>query len=288
MMQPAIELIEASKHYDQFTLDRLSLTVPQGSVVGFIGENGAGKTTTIKAICGLIHLDAGQVRILGQDVAQEGERAREQLGVMLDGSFFNGRYRAKEIDEVLASIHPHWDRAGFRSLLERLHLPYNQAIKTFSRGMRVKLSLATALSHHPRILLLDEPTSGLDPIARSEVLDILYTFMQDETHSILLSSHITTDLEKIADYIVMIHRGKMCLDCSKDVLLDTHGLLQGPRHAIEAVDPAYIVAVRHGSFGSEALVNNRAAVQRQLPQGAVLERCNLEQIMEFYVEGLER
>lgn len=287
-MQPAIELIGACKRYEKFTLDHLSLTVPQGSVVGFIGENGAGKTTTIKAICRLIHLDAGQVRILGENVAEDGQKARERLGVMLDGSFFNGRYRAREIDSILSSIHPDWDHAMFDSLLESFQLPRDQAIRTYSRGMRVKLSLVTALAHHPRILLLDEPTSGLDPIARGEVLDILYTFMQEETHSILLSSHITTDLEKIADYIVMIHGGKKCLDCRKDMLLDTHGLLKGPQQAIDAIDPALIVASRYGSFGGEALVNDRAAVQRDLPHGAVLERCNLEQIMEFYVEGLER
>lgn len=283
-MQPAIELTGVCKRYEKFALDQLCLTVPQGSVVGFIGENGAGKTTTIKAICRLIHLDAGQVRILGEDVTANERRARQHLGVMLDGSFFSSRYRAREIDTILSSIHPRWDHAMFDALLESFELPRDQAIKTYSRGMSVKLALATALSHHPSILLLDEPTSGLDPIARAEVLEILYRFMQDETHSILLSSHITTDLEKIADYIVMIHKGKKCLDCPKDTLLDTHGLLQGSQQALAAVDPALIVAQRHGAFGSEALVRDRAAVRRQLPQGAALERCNLEQVMEFYVE----
>ena len=201
-MNSAIEVRGLCKHYRDFSLRDVSFTVPGGSIMGFIGENGAGKTTTIKSILGLLHTDGGSISVLGRDPVTDRRAIGQDIGVVLDGSFFYEGMRAKDISAVMSRLHSRWDKESFASYCKRFALPMEKPFKEFSKGMRAKLALTTALAHHPKLLVLDEATSGLDPVVRSEMLDLFLEFIQDEEHSILLSSHITSDLEKVADYHV--------------------------------------------------------------------------------------
>ncbi|MDE6031116.1 MAG: ABC transporter ATP-binding protein, partial [Oscillospiraceae bacterium] len=200
-MENCIEIKGVTRVYPKFTLNDINLTVPCGSVMGFIGENGAGKSTTIKAILGLLKKGEGSITVLGEDAADLSPQTKEQIGVVFDGLAFPANLNAKQLDKVMTGIYKNWDSGVFFGYLNRFELPLDKKFKTFSRGMEMRLSIAAALSHHPRLLVLDEPTSGLDPVMRSEILDIFMEFMQDESHTIFISTHITSDLEHIADYI---------------------------------------------------------------------------------------
>lgn len=283
-MNSAIEVRGLCKHYRDFSLRDVSFTVPGGSIMGFIGENGAGKTTTIKSILGLLHTDGGSISVLGRDPVTDRRAIGQDIGVVLDGSFFYEGMRAKDISAVMSRLHGRWDKESFASYCKRFALPMEKPFKEFSKGMRAKLALTTALAHHPKLLVLDEATSGLDPVVRSEMLDLFLEFIQDEEHSILLSSHITSDLEKVADYVTYLHQGRVALHGAKDELLDTYGKLVCGRSELERVDPALLVGVRSGQFGCEALVKNRRAFARFHPELAV-EPVSLEDIMVFTVKG---
>ena len=283
-MNSAIEVRGLCKHYRDFSLRDVSFTVPGGSIMGFIGENGAGKTTTIKSILGLLHTDGGSISVLGRDPVTDRRAIGQDIGVVLDGSFFYEGMRAKDISAVMSRLHGRWDKETFASYCERFALPMEKPFKEFSKGMRAKLALTTALAHHPKLLVLDEATSGLDPVVRSEMLDLFLEFIQDEEHAILLSSHITSDLEKVADYVTYLHRGRVAVSGAKDELLDTYGKLVCGRSELERVDPALLVGVRSGQFGCEALVKNRRAFARFHPELAV-EPVSLEDIMVFTVKG---
>ena len=283
-MNSAIEVRGLCKHYRDFSLRDVSFTVPGGSIMGFIGENGAGKTTTIKSILGLLHTDGGSISVLGRDPVTDRRAIGQDIGVVLDGSFFYEGMRAKDISAVMSRLHGRWDKETFASYCERFALPMEKPFKEFSKGMRAKLALTTALAHHPKLLVLDEATSGLDPVVRDEILDEFLAFIQDEEHAILLSSHITSDLEKVADYVTYLHRGRVAVSGAKDELLDTYGKLVCGRSELERVDPALLVGVRSGQFGCEALVKNRRAFARFHPELAV-EPVSLEDIMVFTVKG---
>ena len=222
-MEYAMELRDLRKEYKEFTLDNISLSLPMGCIMGFIGENGAGKSTTIKAMLGLIRPDGGSIRLLGQDPASS-RAVMEQVGVVLDAGFFPPEMNPKQLGKALGRIYKGWQPAAYDDYLRRFEIAPGKKIKAFSRGMVMKLSLAVALSHGAKLLVLDEATSGLDPIIRDDILDILYDFIQDEEHSVFLSSHITGDLEKIADYLAFIHQGKVLMAGEKDTLLETYGL----------------------------------------------------------------
>ena len=209
-MEYAMELRDLRKEYKEFTLDNISLSLPMGCIMGFIGENGAGKSTTIKAMLGLIRPDGGSIRLLGQDPASS-RAVMEQVGVVLDAGFFPPEMNPKQLGKALGRIYKGWQPAAYDDYLRRFEIAPGKKIKAFSRGMVMKLSLAVALSHGAKLLVLDEATSGLDPIIRDDILDILYDFIQDEEHSVFLSSHITGDLEKIADYLAFIHQGKVLM-----------------------------------------------------------------------------
>ena len=222
-MENLIEIQGLCKHYKDFTLDRIDLTVPAGQIVGLIGENGAGKTTTLKALLGVIRPDGGTIRLLGG--APEDAAVRGQVGAVFEDSYFYGGLTPRQIGRVMAGIHPTWDGGLFRDYCRRFELEESKPVKDFSRGMRMKMSLATALSHRPKLLVMDEATSGLDPVVRGEMLDLFLEFIQDEEHGILMSSHITGDLERIADQIAYIHRGKLLFQQDKDLLLeDKHAI----------------------------------------------------------------
>lgn len=210
-MSNVLEIKNLTKYYDGFTLDNISLALPQGSIMGFIGENGAGKSTTIKLILNVIHRDRGEVKIFGRDNLIYDSELKQSVGVVYDESNFPESMTPKNINVILCRIYRNWDQQAFFRYLDQFALPADKELKTFSRGMKMKLSIAVALSHQAKLLILDEPTSGLDPVVRDEILDIFLDFIQNEEHSIFLSTHITSDIEKIADYIAFIHQGKIVL-----------------------------------------------------------------------------
>ena len=283
-MKNAIEIRGLCKSFGDFALDRIDLTLPGGSIMGLIGENGAGKTTTIKCILNLIRRDAGEITIWGHDNLREEKLAKRDVGVVLDECFFHDSLRPRDLDRVLGPVFPDWDRGLYGDYLDKFRLPANKLIREFSRGMKMKLSLAAALAHRPRLLILDEATAGLDPVVRDEILDEFLAFIQDEDHAILISSHITSDLEKAADYITYLHQGKVVLSEAKDVILDSYGRAAGTAEQLARVDPADLVRVRRGSFGWEGLVADRAAFRRKY-RDLLVEKTTLEDIMLFIGKG---
>ena len=283
-MTNAIEIRGLCKSFGDFALDHIDLTLPGGSIMGLIGENGAGKTTTIKCILNLIRRDAGEISIWDRDNLREERAAKAGVGVVLDECFFHDSLRPRDLDRVLGPVFPDWDRGLYGDYLDKFRLPANKLIREFSRGMKMKLSLAAALAHRPRLLILDEATAGLDPVVRDEILDEFLAFIQDEDHAILISSHITSDLEKAADYITYLHQGKVVLSEAKDVILDSYGRAAGTAEQLARVDPADLVRVRRGSFGWEGLVADRAAFRRKY-RDLLVEKTTLEDIMLFIGKG---
>ena len=283
-MTNCIEIKGLCKSYGDFSLKNIDLTLPGGSILGLIGENGAGKTTTIKCILNLIRRDAGEITLLGYDNISEERLAKQNIGLVLDECFFHDTLRPLDVGRVLAPAYKNWDQALFRDYLDKFSLPEKKLIKDFSRGMKMKLSLSAALAHRPKLLILDEATAGLDPVVRDEILDEFLGFIQDEDHAILMSSHITSDLEKVADYIAYIHQGQVVLSDSKDAILDSYGRVGCTAAQLEAIAPGDVLRVRKGSFGCEALVKDRAAFARKYPM-LLAERTTLEDIMLFVGKG---
>ena len=279
-MSNLIDVRGLCKHYDKFTLDRVDLTVPEGEIVGLIGENGAGKTTTIKAILGLIRPDGGTISLMGHAPAEK--EALREVGVVFEDSYFYGGLTPRQVDWILSGIRKDWDSDYFWRMCRDFGLDGRQKIKDFSRGMRMKLSLATAMASHPRLLVMDEATSGLDPVVRGEILDIFLTFIQDEGCGILLSSHITTDLERVADQIAYIHRGRLLFQRYKDRLMEEMAIVRAPAQVLDRL-PRELVLVRRagGLGGSAALVQDAAAVRRMLPD-VVVDQLSIDEMMQFY------
>ena len=274
MRENALELHNVCKQYSGFALRNVGFKLPRGMVMGLIGENGAGKTTTIKAVLDLIRPDSGEITVLGER-GVSGAAVRERIGVVLEDGGFPSIMSAVQVDKLLGKAYRHWDSAQFFAYME-------QPIRDYSKGMKTKLMIAAALSHHAELLLLDEPTGGLDPVVRDEVLDLLYDFMQDETHAILLSSHITSDLDKIADNITFIHKGEVLLSEPRDELLDTYGVLHCTADQLGALEPSAVRAKRVGTFGCEALVRRDG-----VPGNWQVEPVNIEQMMLFLTRGEE-
>lgn len=283
-MTNSIEISGLCKSYGDFALDHIDLTLPGGSIMGLIGENGAGKTTTIKCILNLIRRDAGAITLMGYDNIAQEQQAKAEVGVVLDECYFHDTLRPTDIHTILSRVYENWDKALFASCLKKFQLPECKYVKEFSRGMKMKLSLAAALAHHPKLLILDEATAGLDPVVRDEILDEFLNFIQDEEHSILISSHITSDLEKVADYITYLHQGKVVLSEAKDVIQDSYGRLGCTAADLLTVDSKDLVRVRKGSYGCEALVSDRAAFRKKYPQ-LMVEPISLEDIMLFIGKG---
>ena len=276
MEHNAIELSGLTKRYADFALGPVNLTLPGGAILGLVGENGAGRTTLIKTMLGVARPDGGTVRLLGQ----EAEQAKADIGVVLEDCFFYEGLHPRDVGRVLGGVYPTWDGALFESYLNQFGLADKKSIRALSRGMRMKLSLAAALAHRPRLLLLDEATAGLDPVVRDEILDEFLAFACDEQHSILISSHITSDLEKAADYIAYLHQGKLLLCEEKDRLLEEYGRLVCSEAELSAVDASFLAGVRRGKFSCEALVKHRARFAAAYPHLTV-ERVGLDDIMVF-------
>lgn len=278
-MENAICIRGLCKHYEDFSLENLDLTVPTGTIVGFVGENGAGKTTTLKAIFGAIRTDGGSIEVLG--CTDPDRLDKSQIGVVMEDSFFYETLTPRQVNSIMKSLQPGWDSAEFARLLHDYQLPEKKLIKDMSKGMRMKFRLATALAHKPKLLILDEATSGLDPVVRGEVLDYLRDYIQDESHSVLMSSHITSDLEKVADSIAYLHKGRLLFQMDRDELLEKYGVLRCSPEQLEVLDNRLKVATRKTGFTCETLVSDAGAARRALPD-AVIDRASIEDIMQFY------
>lgn len=283
-MENAIEVKGLTKKRDTFFLNNVNLTVPKGYIVGLIGENGAGKSTTIKAILNLIHKDSGTIKIFGQDYQQHEKEIKQQIGVVFDDCHFPKQLTAKDLNLILKNIYSNWDTNLYHDYLNQFKLPLNKPIKDLSRGMKMKLSLATALSHRPKLLILDEPTSGLDPIVRNEILDIFLDFIQDEEHSVLISSHITSDLEKIADYITFIHEGEIVFSDSKDHLLYDYGLIKCQGRDFHSIDPDDIVKYKKNSYHYEVLIKNKRQLENKY-KSLTMDSVSIEDLMLLHIGG---
>ena len=278
-MENCIEVKNITRTYPQFSLKNVTFSVPCGSVVGFIGENGAGMSTTIRAILGLLKKGEGSITVLGENADELSPATKEKIGVVFDGLSFPENLTVKQLDKVMGGIYKTWDSDRFFGYMAKFELPLGKTFKSFSRGMVMRLSIAAALSHDTQLLILDEPTSGLDPVMRSEILDIFLEFMQDESHSILISTHITSDLEHIADYICFIHKGEIMFTEERNEMMERHRILKCTDEQLSAIDKADIIGVRKGRFQNEVLTTN-AKKYPDIPADAP----SIEEIMVFYVK----
>lgn len=283
-MEYSIEVSNLCKDYSDFSLKNISFALPKGCIMGFIGENGAGKTTSIKAVLDIVHKKSGDVKILGQEFSGKEKEIKERIGVVFDESHFHEELTPKNISKILSGIYKTFDKELFIDYLVRFNLPYTKKIKEFSRGMKMKFSIAAALSHKPELLILDEPTSGLDPVVREEILDIFLDFIQDENHSILISSHITSDLDKIADYITFIHEGRIILSEPRDELISSSGILKCGEDDLSSLDKSDMIKIRRNQFGCEVLIKNRQSFMENHPD-LVVDTPNIESIMLMYIKG---
>ena len=272
----ALELRGLSKHYKEFSLDRLDLTLPAGCVMGLVGENGAGKSTTIKLILGMLRADGGSVTVLGRPGAAD----RDEVGVVLDEVGVSECLTARQVGKIMAGVYRSWDQRAYDAYLKNLAIPADRRFKEFSRGTKMKLGIAAALSHHAKLLLLDEPTSGLDPVVRDEVTDLFSEFTRDEEHAILISSHIVSDLEKLCDYIAFLHQGRLLLCEEKDRLREEYGVVRCSPAEFQNLDPAAVIGKRESAYGVEAVVQRAA-----LPRGAECYPVDIEQLFVFMVKG---
>ena len=280
----AIEISHLSKKYDGFALQDISLTVPKGCIMGFIGQNGAGKTTTIRSILNMMPLDSGIIHVLGYDHEKEECKAKEHIGFVFDEMGFHKVLNATDLNKMFRNIYKNWDETAFFQNLERFGLPKKKAVGKFSRGMQMKLQIAVALSHQAKLLIMDEPTSGLDPVVRNEILDIFLEFVQNEEHTILLSSHITSDLERIADYITFIDQGKILLSGERISILEDHGMIKCKKEEVVKIPSEYIVGKRVSQFSVEVLVKEKKRCIQECPE-FLMEKVSLDEIMIFYISG---
>ena len=278
----AIELSHINKSFGDFAIRDLNLTVPSGTICGLVGENGAGKSTTIRLLMGALAADSGTAAVLGTDVSSpEFREVKEDIGVVLDEAYFPESLNAVQVGKIMAATYRQWDQGLYDGYLKRFDLPSSKQFKDFSRGMRMKLAIAVALSHQPKLLVLDEATAGLDPIVRDEVLDIFNEFTREEDHSILISSHILSDLEKLCDYIAFIHKGDLLFCEEKDQLLEQYGIFEDSRENLDCLQPEAIVAREESRYGGV-----RALVKRDLaPTGFRLEKPTVEDVVLFLVKG---
>ncbi len=279
-----IELKNVSKDYGDFKLDNISFEVPEGCVCGFIGQNGAGKTTTIQLILDTITRDSGEITLFGKSVDGDSASLREDIGLVFDEMGFHEFLTAKQINTIMKNVYKNWDEVLYFDYLKRFSLPSKKACGSFSRGMRMKLQIATALSHGAKLLIMDEPTSGLDPIVRNEMLQIFREYVVKEDHTILLSSHITGDLEKLADEVVFIDGGRIVIKGNKDEILEKHGIIKCKKEELAGIDKEMIVSYELSSMGAEILVND-VNTARKLYPNMVIEQAGLEEIMIYYVNS---
>ena len=283
-MKCAIEVKDLKKTYPSFTLSIDDLKIPSGEVIGFIGENGAGKTTFIKLLLNAIHKDSGEIKIMGKDPEKNELQIKEDIGVVLDNAFFPETLTPKDIDMIMKDIYKNWDKELFYQYLQEFGIKDNQNLKTMSKGMRKKVEIATALSHHPKLLILDEATSGLDPIVRNEVLDLFLSFIEDEEHTILLSTHITSDLEHIADHIIFINKGEIVMEKQRDEIIDRYGILKCDVDQFDKIDKEDIVSYKKNKYDYEILVDDKDKCKKKY-KDYIVDKITLEDLMLLIIKG---
>lgn len=279
-----LEIENLTKKYPDFTLDTLSFSIPQGTIMGLIGENGAGKTTTINLVLNEMNKDGGGIKIFGKDHLEHERAVKEKIGVVFDDCHFPDLFNANEMELFMKNIYATWQSKTYRDYLKRFGLPQDKPIKAYSKGMKVKLSFAVALSHQPQLLLLDEATSGLDPVMRDEILDLLLEFVQDENHGVLFSSHITDDLEKVADYITFIHQGKLLFSKTKDELIYQYGVIKCGAEMFNQIDKADMIAYRKQDYEWQVLVADQEEARRKYKK-CLIDSVTISEIMLFHVKG---
>ena len=282
-MENILEVKNLCKKYNQFELKNVNLTLPKGMIMGLIGENGAGKTTTIKSILNLTN-STGEINIFGLNVKKYDKKIKEDIGVVLNENFFSEYLNPKDINKIMKNIYKNWDEKLYFKYLEDFKLPQNKISKEFSSGMKMKLKIAVALAHHPKLLILDEPTSGLDPVARSEILGIFQDFIQNGENSIFVSSHITSDLEHIADYITFINDGEIVLSKTRDELLEEYGIVKCSKAEFEKINKKDYVKYKVNRYEYDVLVENKSEFKRKYDFN-VIDKPTLEDIMLIYIKG---
>ena len=283
-MENVLEVKNLCKKYNGFELKNINIELPKGMIMGLIGENGAGKTTTIKAILNIINKDSGQVKIFGMNAKQDESIVKQDIGVILDDSFLSEYLSPKDINKVMKNFYINWDEKLFFKYLDKFKLPINKISKDYSSGMKMKLKIATALAHNPKLLILDEPTSGLDPVARNEILDIFQDFIQDEDRSILVSSHITSDLEHIADYITFINNGEIVFTKPKDELLEEYGIVKCNEKEFKKFDKNDYVKYKKSKYEYDVLIENKYKFKKKY-NVQVIDKPTIEDIMLIYIKG---
>lgn len=283
-LENVIEMKNVSKKYEGFELKNINLNLEKGTIMGLIGENGAGKSTTIKSLLNIVHINSGEIKIFGKDYQKEEKRIKQDIGVVLDDSFLSDYLTVTDINKIMKQFYLNWDETLFLDYIKRFGLEKNKMYKDFSSGMKMKVKIATAISHHPKLLILDEPTSGLDPIVRNEILDIFREFIQDEERSILISSHITSDLEHIADYITFINKGEIIFSKAKDELLDQYGIVKCSEEEFTKIDKKDYIQYIKNKYQYDILVENKYEFKRKY-EVSVIDKPNIEDIMLIYVKG---
>jgi len=289
-MDPILEMTNVSKSYKDFSLKNINLSLERGYIMGFIGPNGAGKSTTIKLIMNLVKKDSGVIKIFGLDNASERNdlAIKERIGFVYDENHFYEELTVQEMKNVIRPFYSRWDEGLFTKYVKDFNLPMHKPIKQLSKGMKMKFSLAVALSHHAELFIMDEPTSGLDPLIRNEFLDILQSVIQDEDKSVFFSTHITSDLDKIADFITIIHNGEILLSATKDELLEEYCIVKGGKDILKEMNREHLIGLKEHQFGFEALARNKRELMKRCGNSAVLEKPTLEEIMLYSIRGETR
>lgn len=283
-MENNIEVNNLSKKYNSFELKNINFTVPKGSIVGFVGENGAGKTTTIKSILNITNA-SGNIKILGKNIKQYEKEIKQNIGVVLDDSFLSDYLTAKQINSIMKDIYKKWNEEKYINYLKQFNLPTNKLLKDYSSGMKMKLKIATAISHNPKLLILDEPTSGLDPVVRNEILDIFRNYIEeDETRSIFISTHITTDLEHISDYIVFIENGKIIFNIPTAELLENYGIIKCSKEDFLNIDKQDYIRFKKEKYQYEVLTDNKENIIKKY-NITTIDKPSIEDIMLLYIKG---
>lgn len=283
-MENLLEVKNLSKKYYGFSLENITLELPKGMIMGLIGENGAGKTTIIKAILNIINQDKGEIKIFGNNIKEKEKEIKENIGVVLDDSFLSEYLNPIDINKIMKNFYSKWDEKVFFDYITKFKLPKNKISKEYSSGMKMKLKIAVALSHKPKLLILDEPTSGLDPIARNEILDIFQEFIENGENSVLVSSHITSDLEQIADYITFLHEGKSIFTKTRDELIDSYGIVKCTQKEFEKIDKKDYIKYQKNKYEYKVLIDNRNEFQKKYDL-SIIDRPTIEDIMLIYIKG---
>ena len=283
-MENILEVKNLNKSFGDFKLKNININLPKGMIVGLIGENGAGKTTTIKSILNIINIDSGKISVFGMDIKANEKKIKEEIGVVLDNNFFSEFLNPKDINKIMKNIYKNWDEKMYFKYLKDFNLPENKISKEFSSGMKMKLKIAVALSHHPKLLILDEPTSGLDPVARNDILDIFQDFIENGENSIFVSSHITSDLEHIADYITFINNGEIVFSKTRDELLEKYGIIKCSKTDFEKIDKNDYLKYKMNKYEYDVLVENKDKFKTKY-EFKVIDKPTLEDIMLIYIKG---